>query len=139
MRTKSLFTIAAIFILINTGCSIKYGAMTTSSEFIYPNSNVTPLGPTEANITLTGFIFYKQAGKATYEKLFQEAVSRYQGANVIIDMGLDVTLTNIPLLPISFTSVSLSGTAAKVEIGRQELTILQDSLLNKALAELENE
>ena len=133
-KLKSTLTIFAFAILL-VGCSTKYGQRVISSHYVYPNSNVVPLGHTTAEISMTGIFFPKQAKKDAYERLFNQALSKHQGADIIVDMGLDITYTQIPipLLTIWITKMNLTGTAASVEVGEQELTQVKEDALNEMI------
>ncbi|WP_428235051.1 hypothetical protein [Gracilimonas sp.] len=126
-KFKSLITVFACAILL-VGCSTKYGQRVVSSHYVYPNSNVVPLGYTTAEVSRVGILFPKQANKEVYEELFNQALSKHQGADIIVDMGLDVTYTQIPIpiLTIWITKMNLTGTAASVEVGEQELSQIRN-------------
>lgn len=133
MKSAKYLTLALITGIILSGCSIEYGQQVISSHYVYPNSNVTPLGYTSAELSKIGIIFPSQIKKNDYERLFNEALSKHQGADIIIDMGIDVKYTQIPIpiLTIWITKFTLQGTAANMEVGEQDLSHFRDQALDQ--------
>jgi hypothetical protein len=112
-----LFCIAAACVF--TSCSVTQGSINPTSHYVFPNSNVTPLGSTSAHISKFGFILPPRFRARDLDKLYSQALSKHQGADIIIDNKVDSK--NTFLFIFHFLSVSMSGTAAKMEVGKQDI------------------
>lgn len=115
-----IFTLAAIILSGCTmGCMYEIGPET---QFVYPNSNVKSLGPVSVkkrgNISLGGPSL--RTGEDD-RSLYNLALSKVAGANVIIDYYRVTELKYFYPLPFFWTESRFEGTAAKAEVGRQEL------------------
>ena len=110
---------AAIGTFLCAGCSMRLGQFMPRSQFVYPNSNVTAIGPVQHEKTKTMVFVRPSWSLAENRKVYQEAVAKVPGANVLIDYKEDTTLTDI--LFIHTITYSLEGTAAKMEVGKQDI------------------
>lgn len=110
-------------LLAGVGCQSGQFVQTgTQSGFNYPNSNVTALGPVKAEVS-TGVSFGMPEFMTSEidNRLFNAALSKAEGANLIIDYTKVTRLYSFPGIPIQWASVEIQGTAAKAEVGTQEL------------------
>jgi hypothetical protein len=130
---------AVVFIFLGSGCVTQTHTMTTthgayvpSSHFTYPNSNVTPLGPVKAEITRTGK--YPTLEIDDIKKVYHDALSQVQGANILVNLKEDTTYTTTMTITIglfygigsnwkneSTIVYRIEGEAAKMEIGTKPL------------------
>ena len=90
---RSLMTYCVVVgvcsMLVMTGCSVTTGHYVPNSQFAYPNSNIKPLGTVQAKITKTG-----NPPNITFEeirKVYEDALSQAQGANILINVKEDTT------------------------------------------------
>lgn len=100
-------------------CSLEVGTKVTNSHFVYPNSNVTPLGQATAQRNKMMIIIPAQMKKKDYDAVFDEAISKYQDGDVLINYGIDTKYTQF--LIFWFTRIKLKGTVAKMEVGKQDI------------------
>ena len=101
------------------GQMVEIGAQT---HFNYPNSNVRPLGP--VRLEMDGPSAFGMPALRTGEmdqKLYNEALAQVEGANIIIDYVRTTTFYHAPIIPIWWSKMTLEGTAAKMELGKQIL------------------
>ena len=110
---------AASATLLCAGCSTRLGQFVPRSQFVYPNSNVTALGPVKHEKSKTSFLISPSWSLADNRKTYNEAVAMVPGANVLIDYKEDTTLTTI--LFFKTITYSLEGIAAKMEVGKQDI------------------
>jgi len=112
--------------LLSTGCFVNASAsVISSSKFVYPNSNVTPLTETSgSHAKLCGFIITWGGPDADdIAAASREAIAKVQGADLLIDAHADNFMMSGPIYPLfSYCSVHVNGTAAKMEVGKQDLT-----------------
>ncbi len=107
------------------GCAIASSVrLGPQSHFVHPNSNVTALGPVKAKAN--GQLGLVPQGMRTSDMdhiLYQKALRQYQDADMIIDYVMTSRIIIIPLMYINLymTMYELEGTAAKAEIGQQDL------------------
>lgn len=110
-----LGTVALIF----SGCSTTFGEKQIKSHFVFPNSNVENLGPTSAEKSKTGFFSIPMFKLEDVKGVRDDAISKVNGANILVDYKEDTTVTSYPF----FVTVTyrLEGTAAKMTVGKKEL------------------
>ncbi len=120
-KTRGILTILATAVLFS-GCTFKMAVRRTSTKFVYPNSNVTPLGrvsaksPSSVSIFVPKFFDAKQIDETVEKALAQK------GGDIMVNPKLVVKTTMIPLfLPIMISSLEVYGEAAKMVVGKQEL------------------
>lgn len=112
-------TVGMVF-LMTMACSMKYGQFIPSTKFAYPNSNVEPLGHVEGASTSLGFFGAPPVSKEMMDEAMNNALQQ-KGADMLIDFKMQSQTLTIPPLPIGWTTLTVSGTAAKTTIGKQEL------------------
>lgn len=98
--------------------------MGPSSHFIYPNSNVRALGPVSVMKVGNVSVNVPQLRSGEHDlEIYKEALAQVPEANMIIDYYKITTATMIPLPWVSlfFTTTKFEGTAAKVEVGEQNI------------------
>ena len=111
--------IACTIIGCKAGQIVEIGPQT---HFNYPNSNVRALGPVK--IEMDGPGAFGMPALRTGEmdqKLYNEALAQVEGANLIIDYVKTTSLYHAPIIPIWWSTMTLEGTAARMELGRQSL------------------
>ncbi len=74
-----------------------------------------------ASVTRPGFIVSADLPDEKWRGLTQEALKKVDGANILINYTQDTIYTTIPVLPVSFVTYRVSGTAARMNVGMQEL------------------
>lgn len=92
----------------------------TKSQFIYPNSNVTPLGPVTYSATKTSFFVPPHWKIEDTKAAYRNALAKAPGATALVDYKEDTTYTSI--LFFNSTTYSLEGTAIKMEVGKQDIS-----------------
>ena len=107
--------------LLTAGCfSQKLGGIVPTSQFVYPNSNVTPLGPTQSSKTKFCILIPPGWSIKDTRQVYNGALSKVPGANVLIDYKEDTTVSTYFFLFHTIT-YNLDGTAAKMEVGKQDI------------------
>lgn len=134
---KNIIVLFVLFIF--TGCSTTIGDRITASEFIYPNSNLTPLGQSDVSVSKATVMGIGGFTSKDIDNLIEKAISKYPSGDVLIDFNSDFKITVIPYIPIVFQRLDISGTVVKVEVGKQELSEMKkklfDSIYDKYKAE----
>ena len=96
--------------------------MGPQTHFSYPNSNVKSLGPVKVTMKQPGsFMVPRIQTGADDERLYNQALSKVSGANVVLDYVRTTTLYVWPLPAIYWTEEVFEGTAARMETGQQGL------------------
>jgi len=117
--------LAAAFLplaLLMSGCTMLHMSYPVAqSHFQYPNSNVTAMGHATGSATTVGMMPSMQDADLE-EQAINQALQK-SGGDLLIDYHLTTDVKLIPLMFISLyqTTVSVDGTAAKMEIGKQAL------------------
>ena len=116
--------VAAALMATLAGCQTgQLSEMGPNSHFVFPNSNVTALGPVK--VSLSGEVgFFSPPTIKTGEldaTVYNKAIRQVVGADMVIDYVRTTRLYMFPFLPIFWTDVQLEGTAAKMELGKQSL------------------
>jgi len=123
-RKPLLLVVAAGLVCVLCGCQMaQLNEVGPQSHFAYPNSNVKALGP--VRVTERGpTTFLAPPTIKTGEldaALYNKAISQVAGANMVIDYVRTTKLYSDMIIPIYWTELELEGTAAKMEVGKQEL------------------
>ena len=113
--TAALLTI----MLAVTGCTITTGRMSPKAQYVYPNSNVTIVGPVKAEASKTGILIPPTLTIDDMKKVYKDALAQASGANVIVNMKEDTSFTSIWIFYT--VTYKIEGEAARMEVGRQEL------------------
>ena len=131
MKTIVNLAVCAAVVLVGitvSGCSTTAGGIRLQSHFAYPNSNVTPLGQVQVVKSKGNFLVPWTAKKDDVTGLLKEALAQKPGADLLVDCTLDTKLTMMPIIPYYTTTVTLKGTAAKMEVGEQDLQVNLDQM-----------
>jgi hypothetical protein len=91
-----------------------------NSKFVYPNSNVEPLGYVSASESWSAFLFPQRLDASDINGVVNQAL-RQKGGDLLINYKMTVSVTTFPIIPIYVTDLTVEGTAAKMTIGRQEI------------------
>ncbi len=106
--------------LLMSACTQSYiTGLKPQSHFDYPNSNVYPMGKTMGKASTTSFYGIPMVSSAMQKAAIRNALSKKPGANVLINYVETKEIT--PIGPITILTVRVEGTAAKMEIGTQNL------------------
>lgn len=124
MNYKVFFLLVVIFtVSCLVGCqTFQDISMGPQTHFDYPNSNIVPLGPVKAKtsgetqVLFFGDLFPKSEN---YDKVYNTALSKVNGANLITDYVLKRNYYNAVL--VNWTEYEIEGTANKMVRGQQEL------------------
>ena len=118
--------VALMLLMGAMGCSTTSGAYVTHSNFVYPNSNVIPVGPARASVKRHSWVVSPKVDDKLIQEAVQEAL-KGTDADILLNYTIDTKLTYVPIpliwLPLYYhLTLTVDGTAAKVvEIGKQEL------------------
>lgn len=138
MRTRfaSLATgLCFLLATLETGCTSKAGALIPNANFVYPNSNVEILGAVSATKSKTGIFSVPQLKMQELEDLYRSALAQ-KGGDVLVNAKFETSITLIPLiLPFMKGKYTISGSAAKMTVGRQRISDLIRDDLEKLTAE----
>ena len=120
---QSRLPLAALAVLVlSTGCSFGAASISPSSHFAFPNSNVIPIGSASGSKTrLCGILFVNWGSPDgdDQEAATQRALKK-SGGDILINVRTDSQIFSIPML-FSLCITKVQGTAAKMEVGRQQL------------------
>ncbi|HZY78077.1 MAG TPA: hypothetical protein VFE50_01045 [Cyclobacteriaceae bacterium] len=117
-----------VMLLIGIGSSgcvqTYYLGRIPEAQFTYPNANVTPLNKVKGSSPSVFKAFRPPmvTSKAMSEA-YSDAISKSQGADVLInaDTYQRIFTLMLPYVPIFFSRYIVEGTAAKQEVGKQQL------------------
>lgn len=117
MRTLTVVCAAA---LLAGGCTITTGDLETNNRFAFPNSNVEPLGFVSAEESKTEFFIPDGPDREMRNRVLQAALDQKQG-DIMIDYKWTTMTTVYPLF-ITTTKLRIDGTAARMDVGGQDVT-----------------
>ena len=121
-RSLPLLVVAAYLALVGSGCTVgQFYRIGANSHFAYPNSNVKALGPVSVKSTRFDMLGPSMMNSDADVKLYDKAISQVQGANILIDYIRVTTLKATPVIPVHWVEESIEGTAARMEVGQQEI------------------
>ena len=121
-KNIAILLTAVGFLAFLSSCTITSGSIVPTSHYVYPNSNVTPLGQTSASFSKFSILFPPKFTGEDSEALFNQALSRYPGADVVLDYKTDTKITMFPIfITLWKMDITVTGTAAKMEVGKQDI------------------
>ncbi|HEY0183409.1 MAG TPA: hypothetical protein VGC09_11430 [Rhodopila sp.] len=108
--------------LLATSCTSASSDLDIQSKFAYPNGDYTMLGTVSAQKTYTTTSF---SGPVMTREVFldlqQAALAKQPGADFVVNYVVSSTVTQVPPIPVAWTTFRLEGTALKVvEVGGQK-------------------
>lgn len=123
-NANMLLALAAALLLplAGAGCTVMHTSFPVAqSHFDYPNSNVTPLGHVKGTAQTSGLMPVMQDADME-EKAIAQALAQ-KGGDILVDYDMTTDVKMIPLLIINMyvTTLTVEGTAVKMEIGKQTL------------------
>lgn len=123
MLSKKLVSVSLLVLLTLSGCVIASTAdLSPQSHFDFPNSNVTAIGPAKGEAT-NFRVFVPSNVDANLEETAYQRALQQTGGDMLIDMYKTsaTRMINLMYLQIYWTTLTVEGTAAKMEIGKQKL------------------
>lgn len=121
-RTWVQLVFATVAIAIHTGCAIGASTIVPTSQFVYPNSNVTPIGYTEGSRSrVCGFLIFNLGSPSGEDQQIstQRALEAVD-ADILIDVQVSTKVVYIPGL-VQVCETRVRGTGASMEVGEQIL------------------
>jgi hypothetical protein len=101
-----------------TGCTVSSGIFPRpQSQFDYPNSNITPIGRVQAEVSVAKLTFAPQVEDPDIEEEVIQKALKQKGGNILLDYILKAKVSAFPGLPIYQITYTVDGTAAKMEEG----------------------
>ncbi len=120
---KKMTVVFVICAFMLTGCAVGGTArLKPNSHFAYPNSNIKALGPVKGEASTLSIMMPTILTGAMMEEAYKSALAS-SGGDMIID-AVEVSTTRlIPLLYINlyYSTFTVEGTAAKMDLGQQKL------------------
>lgn len=121
-KWKVMSVFGILVLMTVSGCTVmSSGRMKPNSHFAYPNSNVTPIGPANGKTSTISLMAPTPITGALMEEAYKQALAK-SGGDMIIDA---VEVSNVRLIwlyvSIFYTTFEVDGTAAKMELGQQNL------------------
>lgn len=114
--------LAALSVVFVSGCTMKMGLRNTNTKFVYPNSNVSPLGNVKAASPSRFSVFSAAMFDAKEINETVEKALAQKGGDILVNSKIVYKVTLIPLfLPMMISSYEIEGMAAKMVVGKQEL------------------
>ncbi|MBS2017708.1 MAG: hypothetical protein JST00_32820 [Deltaproteobacteria bacterium] len=123
--TLRALTPVSLAVTLLSGCTLGSSSQSPQSHFAYPNSNVIPMGEARGSHSrLCGLLIFNWGAPDgdDQEAATKEALER-ANADILINVRTDSAQQIIPML-INICKVSVRGTAAKMEVGRQQLSAI---------------
>ncbi|HKI73580.1 MAG TPA: hypothetical protein VJ998_02995 [Pseudomonadales bacterium] len=118
MNKRSIW--GALVLLALAGCTQSFFTGTRpQSNFDYPNSNVTPLGHVSGSASTSAFFGTPFVTSDLEQRAIQNAISKKPGADLLINY--ETFQDRSGFLFVHSLTYRVEGTAAKMEIGRQDL------------------
>ncbi len=118
-RRWALLLAAVVSIASSTGCLEGSNAsLKAMSHYTFPNSNVIPLGNAVGEASRVRFLFPGSPDGDLKGDAIDRAI-KSKGGDLLIDYVEESTTTSLGLFHV--TTVRVSGTVAKMDVGRQRL------------------
>jgi len=124
---KTSTIIITLLALLQLGCSTKNGSLSLSSDYVYPNSNVTPIQMAQVSRTYFSIVIPPMFNKEDYYELKEELLQQVPEADIVTNFEYEAETTQwLPLPYVGIVSpytmtVTVKGMASKMEVGKKEL------------------
>ena len=116
---RRLSALLWVVLLVGSGCTVASGAFVHGqSHYAFPNSNVVPLGNATGEASKVSLFMPVIADGKMVQDAVQRAM-RAKGGDLMIDYVEEQRTTAFLFLYV--TTVTIRGTAAKMEVGVQGL------------------
>lgn len=115
VRAALVFTVASGL----AGCTSRAGMVVPNAHYVYPNSNVELLGAVSATKSKTSFFVAPGIKMDELEALYREALAQKNG-DILVNAIFETQVTLYPFL-LTKAKYEISGTAAKMTVGKQKL------------------
>ena len=123
---KKHFVFAAILVsaMLLSACSTTRGSYSDRSHYVYPNSNVEPIGQTQAVLEKSSVVLTPQIDRGEIETLIEKAISKRPDADILIDYKTNTKRSSygIGIITYNKLQVTVEGTAADMEVGEKDLS-----------------
>ena len=116
-----LWGAAIVCVLAAAGCSTTSGTRTIQSHYCLPHDQVTRLGVVRESKSKIGFFVVRQVTDKDIARTLNAAIARRKGADLLINVRTDTTVTRWPILPVNVTKLTIEGTACSLETQDREL------------------
>lgn len=115
MLSKILgYSVLSATLFVVAGCSSGANDLVIQSKFAYPNGDYTDLGPTFAEKSVTSFLSPPTMDKALFNELSNEALSKKQGSDQLVDYVISNNVTSFAIVPVYQSTFRIEGTAIKL-------------------------
>lgn len=118
-RHFGAIVVTVALMLTVQGCIMKQGQYIPNTKFAYPNSNVEPLGNVTGSASRWGVLIAPTIDQAMVDEAMTQALKE-KGGDLMINIKWSSRVF-FPILPIYKTELSVTGTAAKMTVGKQAL------------------
>jgi hypothetical protein len=121
-RDLSIGKLVLLLPFAAVACSSTSNDLNVQSKFAYPNGDYTFLGHVTAEKKVFSSSFNAPVmSREVFLDLQKQALAQQPGADFIVNYVVSSTTTQVPPLPIEWSTFKLEGTALKVvEVGRQK-------------------
>ena len=123
-RTLSLAALAtsAALLTVNLGCTLSSSTgIAPTSHFVYPNSNVTATSEVTGNHSaVCGVLIVSWGPPSNAADIALNDALQKSGADLLVNARITAKMTKYFLFDLCSTSVT--GTAATMEVGMQDLS-----------------
>jgi hypothetical protein len=116
---KKILLLLFISILFMSCSKTYYVGRIPSFQFTYPNANVTPLNKVRGEAKKTMFLGTPFVTSSLQQQALQNALSKSSDGDILINVDVYQKQTN--LMIVNTIKLIVEGTAAKQEIGKQEI------------------
>ncbi len=120
-RHITVRTSALLCLLATSSCNTATSDLDIQSKFSYPNGDYSSLGHVSAeNKYFTTSFTAPVMTREVFLDLQQKALAQEPGADFVVNYVITSSVTQVPPIPVSWTTFKLEGTAIKVvEVGGQ--------------------
>jgi hypothetical protein len=115
-------TLVTLCTLVVVSCTSASNDLDLQSKFSYPNGDYTSLGHVSAEKKyVTASFGAPEMTREVFLDLQQQALSSQPGADFVVNYVISSSVTQVPPIPVSWTTFCLEGTAIKfLEVGGQK-------------------
>lgn len=123
MKKYSTVVFVVVSAILLSACTSTRGSYSDRSHYVYPNSNVEPIGETQAVLEKSSVLIAPKIDRKEMDTLIDKAISKQADADILIDYKTETKRSNYGIGPIMYhkLKVTVEGTAADMKVGEQNL------------------
>lgn len=135
---RILLALLGATLVLEPACTVMRSVeLVPQTHFTPPNSNVEPIGTVSGQASSSS-LGSPDFGSGIISRAYRDALAK-KGGDLLINVTLRRKVTSFLILPIMSTTVSVTGTAARLRVGTKQLTQIIDGQVEELARQADKE